>query len=161
MSLLRSMMTKQWGTERVRETDWMTDSFIHLLTDSQIKNNSHDQTMGVLRDWERLTGSFIHLLTDSQIENNSDDQTMGGIERLRETDWMIGSFIHLLTVSLIDSLSGRWNDWLIKLYFWTVKRLAQRPTDISAVATVLLLIRTFTVKIYCDPTFQNKSQGYF
>ena len=30
-------------------------------------------------------------------------------------------------------------DWLIKLYFSTVKILAHRPTHISAVATVLLI----------------------
>ena len=36
----------------------------------------------------------------------------------------------------------------IKLYFSTVKILAQRPTHISAVATVLLLTKTFTVKYH-------------
>ena len=35
---------------------------------------------------------------------------------------------------------------LIKLDFSTVKILAQRPTHISAVATVLLITKTFTVK---------------
>ena len=35
-------------------------------------------------------------------------------------------------------------DCLIKLYFSTVKILAQRPTYISAVATVLLITKTFT-----------------
>ena len=33
------------------------------------------------------------------------------------------------------------DDWLITLYFWTVKILAQRPTDISAIATILLVIK--------------------
>ena len=37
---------------------------------------------------------------------------------------------------------------LIKLYFSTVKILAQRPTHISAVSTVLLITKTFTVKYY-------------
>ena len=37
---------------------------------------------------------------------------------------------------------------MIKLYFSTVKILAQRPTHISAVATVLLITKTFTVKYY-------------
>ena len=37
---------------------------------------------------------------------------------------------------------------LIKLYFSTVKILAQRPTHISAVATVLLITKTFIVKYY-------------
>ena len=38
-------------------------------------------------------------------------------------------------------------DWLIKLYFSTVKILAlQRPTHISAVATVLPITKTLTVK---------------
>ena len=32
---------------------------------------------------------------------------------------------------------------MIKLYFSTVKILAQRPTDVSAVATVLLITKTF------------------
>ena len=35
-----------------------------------------------------------------------------------------------------------------ELYFSTVKILAQRPTDISAVATVLLITKTFIVKYY-------------
>ena len=39
-------------------------------------------------------------------------------------------------------------DCLIKLYFSTVKILAQRPTHISAVATVLLTSKTFTVTYY-------------
>ena len=34
------------------------------------------------------------------------------------------------------------------LYFSTVKILAQRPTGISAVATVLLITETFTVRYY-------------
>ena len=37
---------------------------------------------------------------------------------------------------------------MIELYFSTVKILAQRPTYISAVATVLLITKTFTVKYY-------------
>ena len=37
---------------------------------------------------------------------------------------------------------------LIELYFSTVKMLAQRPTHISAVATILLITKTFTVKYY-------------
>ena len=37
---------------------------------------------------------------------------------------------------------------MIELYVSTVKILAQRPTHISAVATVLLMTKTFTVK-YC------------
>ena len=36
---------------------------------------------------------------------------------------------------------------LIKLYFSTVKILAQRPTHISAVVTVLLITKIFIVKI--------------
>ena len=36
----------------------------------------------------------------------------------------------------------------IKLYFSTVTILAQRPTHISAVATVLLLTKIFTVKYH-------------
>ena len=39
-------------------------------------------------------------------------------------------------------------DWLIELYFSTVKILAQRPTHVSAVATVLLITKTFRVKYY-------------
>ena len=39
-------------------------------------------------------------------------------------------------------------DCLIELYFSTVKILAQRPTHISAVATVLLITTTFTVKYH-------------
>ena len=35
---------------------------------------------------------------------------------------------------------------MIELYFSTVKILAQRPTHISAVATVLLITKTFTVR---------------
>ena len=35
---------------------------------------------------------------------------------------------------------------MIELHFSTVKILAQRPTQISAVATVLLITKTFTVK---------------
>ena len=35
---------------------------------------------------------------------------------------------------------------MIELYFSTVKILAQRPIHISAVATVLLITKTFTVK---------------
>ena len=35
---------------------------------------------------------------------------------------------------------------MIKLYFSTVKILAQRPTHISAIATVLLITETVTVK---------------
>ena len=37
---------------------------------------------------------------------------------------------------------------MIELYFPTVKILAQRPTHVSAVATVLLITKTFTVKYY-------------
>ena len=37
---------------------------------------------------------------------------------------------------------------MIELYFSTVKILAQSPTHISAVATVLLITKTFTVKYY-------------
>ena len=40
----------------------------------------------------------------------------------------------------------RERDWLITVYFSTVKILAQRPTHIFAVATVLLITKTFTVK---------------
>ena len=39
-------------------------------------------------------------------------------------------------------------DLLIELYFSTVEILAQRPTHISAVATVLLITKTLTVKYY-------------
>ena len=35
-----------------------------------------------------------------------------------------------------------------ELYFSTVKILAQRPTHISAVATVLVIAKTFTIKYY-------------
>ena len=35
-------------------------------------------------------------------------------------------------------------DLLIKLYFSTMKVLAQRPTHISAIVTVLLIIKTFS-----------------
>ena len=38
----------------------------------------------------------------------------------------------------------RQRDWLIELYFSTVKILAQRLTHISAIATVLLVTKTFT-----------------
>ena len=37
---------------------------------------------------------------------------------------------------------------MIELYFSTVIISAQRPTYISAVATVLLITKTFTVKYY-------------
>ena len=37
---------------------------------------------------------------------------------------------------------------MIKLYVSMVKMLAQRPTHISAVATVLLMIKTFIVNYY-------------
>ena len=37
---------------------------------------------------------------------------------------------------------------MIKLYFSTVKILTQRPTHISAVATVLRITKTFTVKYF-------------
>ena len=37
---------------------------------------------------------------------------------------------------------------LTELYFSTVKILAQRPTHIFAVPTVLLITKTFTVKYY-------------
>ena len=37
---------------------------------------------------------------------------------------------------------------MTELYFSTVKILAQRPTHISAVATVLLIPKTFIVKYY-------------
>ena len=49
---------------------------------------------------------------------------------------MVDSFIH----SFIHSF--------IELYFSTVKILAQRPTRISAVATKLLITKTFTMKYY-------------
>ena len=49
-------------------------------------------------------------------------------------------------------------DWLIELYFSTVKRLAQRPTHISAVATVLLITKTFTVKYYEEEEKQASRQ---
>ena len=39
---------------------------------------------------------------------------------------------------------------MIKLYFSAVKILALRPTHISAVATVLLITKTFTVKYSRD-----------
>ena len=44
---------------------------------------------------------------------------------------------------------------LIKLYFSTVKILTQRPTHISAVATVLLITKTFTVKYYDRRIYTN------
>ena len=37
---------------------------------------------------------------------------------------------------------------MTELYFLTVKILAQRPAHISAVATILLITKTFTVKYY-------------
>ena len=46
---------------------------------------------------------------------------------------------------------------LIKLYFSTVKILAQRPTYISAVATVLLITKTFIVKCYNRRLIENYS----
>ena len=48
-------------------------------------------------------------------------------------------------------------DRLIKLYFSTVKILAQRPTHISAVATVLRITKTFIVKHY-DRRIQTKRE---
>ena len=39
-------------------------------------------------------------------------------------------------------------DGWIKLYFSTMKILSQRPTHIYAVATVLLITKTFTVVYY-------------
>ena len=45
---------------------------------------------------------------------------------------------------------------MIELYFSTVKILAQRPTHISAVATVLLITKTFTVKYY----YRRLQRGY-
>ena len=47
-------------------------------------------------------------------------------------------------------------DWLIELYFSTVKILAQRPTHISAVATVILITKIFTVKYYDRRQHQYK-----
>ena len=62
-------------------------------------------------------------------------------------------FSHFVRMDLPSYKNGRrlidWLiDWLIKLYFSTVKILAQRPTHISAVATVLLVNKTFIVKCY-------------
>ena len=37
---------------------------------------------------------------------------------------------------------------MTELYFSTVRILAQRPTHISAVATMLLITKTFIVKYY-------------
>ena len=45
---------------------------------------------------------------------------------------------------------------MIELYFSTVKILAQRLTHISAVATVLLITKTFTVKYYDRRQHQYK-----
>ena len=47
-----------------------------------------------------------------------------------------------------DGGGGKLIDRLIELDFSTVKILAQRPSHISAVATVLLITKTFTVKYY-------------
>ena len=44
--------------------------------------------------------------------------------------------------------TDRQTDRLIEPYFSTVKILTQRPTHISAVATVLLVTKTFIVKYY-------------
>ena len=44
---------------------------------------------------------------------------------------------------------------MIELYFSTVKTLAQRPTHISAVATILLITKTFTVKYYYRRIYIN------
>ena len=44
---------------------------------------------------------------------------------------------------------------MIGLYFSTVKILAQRPTHISAVATILLITKTFTVKYYYRRIYIN------
>ena len=44
---------------------------------------------------------------------------------------------------------------MIKLYFSTVKILPRRPTHISAVATVLLITKTFIVKYYDRRTQTN------
>ena len=64
--------------------------------------------------------------------------------------------VHYLTPSQEKEGSGVKNkmeveqrrgiDWLLKLYFSTVKILAQRLTHKSAVATVLLITKTFIVK---------------
>ena len=44
---------------------------------------------------------------------------------------------------------------MIEIYFSTVKILAQRPNHISAVATILLITKTFTVKYYYRKIWTN------
>ena len=68
--------------------------------------------------WYRNNRFFVYLFFNSEQKRTT--------KQKRLIDWLI--------------------DWLIKLYFSTVKILAQRPTHISAVATVLLITKTFTVK---------------
>ena len=63
------------------------------------------------------------------------------------TKWFI-QFITPVGGELGQRQRERLINWLIKLNFLTVKILAQRPTHISAVATVLLITNTFTVKYY-------------
>ena len=48
----------------------------------------------------------------------------------------------------MNKLEGGERERLSELYFLTVKILAQRLTHISAIATVLLITKTFTVKYY-------------
>ena len=48
----------------------------------------------------------------------------------------------------MNKLEGGERERLTELYFLTVKIVAQRPTHISAIATVLLITKTFTVKYY-------------
>ena len=47
-----------------------------------------------------------------------------------------------------DRETERKRERLTELYFSTIKILPQRPTHISAVATILLITKTFTVKYY-------------
>ena len=48
----------------------------------------------------------------------------------------------------LSQIPQRLIDWLIKLCFSMVKILTQRLTHVSAIATVLLITKTFIVKYY-------------
>ena len=92
----------------------------------------------VLREW--YLGSHARVFLTFNFDHthcaDSDNKCVcgrwgggGGEEREREKE------------RLIDWLIERLIDWLIKLYFSTVKMLAQGQIHISAVTTVLLIIR--------------------
>ena len=95
------------------------------------------------RQWGRETGMEARVTDDGREETDRQAETQRERERGRQTDRdrEVDSFIHSFTHSFFHSL--------VKLYFSTVKILAQRPTHISAIATVLLYcnvdIQTITV----------------